>query len=97
MCGGGRDDFCPKTLRARNGSVPSVGSGFREGHKFASGWIGSAPFRNLEKVVPWVSPCLIKIVCSASIIDRDRKVCISRCKSGLSLCGFIANGGEILP
>ena len=83
MCGSGRDDFCLKTLRTQNGSVPSVDSGFREGHKFASGWIGSAPFRNIEKVVPLVIPRLIEIVCSASVVDRDRKVCIiRRCPHG---------------
>jgi len=54
MCDGRRDDFCSKTLLARNGGVPSVGGGFRVGHKFASGWIGSAPFGNLEKSrSPW--------------------------------------------
>jgi len=71
--------FCPKTLRARTGSVPSVGDGFREGHTFASGWIGSAPFQNLEKKsFLLVFPCLIEIICFASIVDRDHKVCIIR-------------------
>jgi len=52
MCGGGLDDFYPKTLRARNRNVLSVGGGFREDCKFASGRIGSARFRNLEKSRP---------------------------------------------
>jgi len=80
LCDGGSEDFSSKTLRARNGSVPSVGSGFREGHKFASEWIGNAPFRNLKKKLFLLvfSYVLIEIICFASIVDRDRKVCIIR-------------------
>jgi len=69
--------FVQKRCEVETESIPSVGGGLGEVGKFATGRIGSGPFGNLEKSRSWsLSNALIEMVCCASIVDGDHKVCI---------------------
>ena len=88
MCGGGRVDFCPKTLRGRTGSVPSVGGGFREGRHtgqwdckqtgetsecFDGNLLFSLLLRNLEQTTEHAAKVTCKVQTTTSCLQQQQQ------------------------